>query len=289
MSAEDEDPFEHTRMSLAEHLEELRSRLIKGVGAVVVAFVVAWIFRLDVAREITAPYHAAMDLLEAHYVAEAEGILADDPERARTDFFTTADPENQKLIGLDRRLSSIKPGESFLFFVRVSFYAALVFGAPVLLYQLWQFAAAGLYDREKRAVRAYFPLSLVAFAVGVLFGFFFIVPYGMYFLNKGTSIELMVPTITVEAYLHFLSSLCLTFGIVFQLPLVMAFLGGAGIVQPTTMSTYRGHFVVSAFVVAALLTPPDPFTQLMMALPLVILYEIGIVCARLTQKKRAAA
>ena len=284
--SEPEDPFAHTRMSLAEHLEELRSRLIKGAGAIVVAFVVAWIFRDGVTALVTEPYDLAMGMLQEHYVAEAEELLAADPERPRTDLFLSEDPEDRRLRGVDPRLSSLKPGESFLFTLRICFYAALVFGAPVLLWQMWQFIAAGLFEKEKRAVRGYFPLSLIAFALGVAFGFRVIVPYGMYFLNKGPSIEVMTISITVHYFLTFLSGLCLIFGAVFQLPIVMTFLGSMGMVQPSTMSHYRGHFVVGAFVAAAILTPPDPFTQLMMALPLVVLYEVGILSARVAIRRR---
>ena len=288
MPHEESEAFAETRMTLGEHLDELRGRLIKGTLAVIVAFLIAWAFQDRVTVIMTMPYNRAMGWLEESFVAQAEEILAADPTRPRSDFFVAVSSGEERLLGFDSRLTAIRPGESFLFVLKICFYAALIFGAPVLLWQMWQFIAAGLYAKEKVVVNRYFPLSLIAFAVGVVFGYFVIVPYGMYFLNKSVSIEVMMPSITVQYYLTFLSGLCLAFGCIFQLPLVMTFLGSMGLVQPSAMGTYRGHFAVGALILSAMLTPPDPFTQMMMAVPLVVLYEIGIWSARVAIRRRAA-
>lgn len=289
MSDPASDPFASTRMSLGEHLAELRSRLIKGLLAVAIAFVVAWVYQERITALVLRPYERSMDMLEKHWVAEAERILAEDPGRPRTDFFLTADPADRRLLGLDRRLQWIKPAEPFLFILRICGYFALFVGAPVLLWQLWQFVAAGLYPRERRAVHVYFPISVGLFLVGVLFGYFLLVPFAMYYLNRSVSLEFGTARITVESFLSFISSLCLAFGAVFQLPLVVSFLGGSGLVEPAAFVKYRGHFIVAAFVIAGILTPPDPYTQLMLGIPLVLLYEVGIVCARITARRRQRA
>lgn len=280
------DPFESTRMSLGEHLAELRSRLIKGLLAVMVAFGIGWWLQEDITRLVLRPYDRSMDMLEAYWIEEAEAILAADPDRPRTDFFLGSDPAERKLVGLDRRLQWIRPAEPFLFLLKICGYFALFAGAPVLLWQLWQFVAAGLYPKERRAVRGYFPVSVLLFLAGVSFGYFVMVPYAMYFLNRSVSLEFGAPNITVESFLAFLSTLCLGFGVIFQLPVLLTFLGGAGIVEPETFARYRGHFVVGAFVVSAVLTPPDPYTQSMMAIPLWVLFEIGIACARVAARRR---
>jgi len=282
----EEDPFGHTRMTLGEHLEELRRRLARGLLAVGIAFVVAWFFRADIIRIVKLPYDRATDMMEAHFVEEAEGLLAADPARERTEFFLSSDPDDKRLLNFKHDLTFIKPAEGFLFMLKICLYSAIVVGAPILLWQMWQFVAAGLYSRERKTVVGYFPVSVLCFATGVLFGYFGAVPYGMYFLNSYVSIEIGMPTITAEYFLTFISSLCVAFGFVFQLPLVMTFLGATGIVDPGDMAKYRGHFIVGAFVIAALLTPPDPFTQLLMAVPLVILYEVGIWSARFVRKKK---
>lgn len=285
----EQDPFEHTRMTLGEHLDELRSRLFKGLIAVGLAFAGAWFFRAEIVDVVTKPYDKAMGMLEVHFVEEAEEILASDLARERTEFFISADPEDQRLRDFKAKLNWIKPAEGFLFMLKLCLYTAIVVGAPMLLWQMWQFVAAGLYNRERKAVVGYFPLSVLCFVLGVLFGYFGAVPYGMYFLNSYMSIEVGMPTITAEYFLTFISSLCVAFGFVFQLPLVMTFLGGAGVIDPDDMAKYRGHFIVGAFVIAAMLTPPDPFTQLLMAVPLAILYEIGIWSSRFVIKKKRPA
>jgi sec-independent protein translocase protein TatC len=273
------DAFAGTRMTLGEHLEELRNRLVKGVGAVAIAFIAAFAINEPLVQFMMRPYSVAAEKIERNYVEQAVTLLEEDPALARTEFFMTAEPEDFRLRDFRRTLTWVGVAGQFFFTLRICLYAALVFGAPVLLWQMWQFIAAGLYRKEKRSVAKYFPLSLVAFAVGVSFGFLVIVPYGIYFLNKN-SIEFGMPSITAQYFLSFMSGLCLAFGVVFQLPLVMTFLGSAGIVDPKSMGKYRGHFCVGAFFLSAMLTPPDPFTQLMMAVPLVVLYEAGIWSAR---------
>ncbi|MEW6071914.1 MAG: twin-arginine translocase subunit TatC [Planctomycetota bacterium] len=287
--ADESDPFEATRMTLGEHLAELRSRLIKGLLAVLVAFVAAWCFRGDLGRVIARPYMQAMGMLETALVAQAEQLLGAHPDWPRTRYFESDDPADKRLREFRKQMQAIGPGEMFLYPLKICLYFALFFGAPVLLWQMWQFVAAGLYPREKRAVRRYFPLSLVMFVGGVLFGYCFLVPYGIYFLNNEADLEVALPTITLEYYLSFLRTLCLALGVVFQLPLLMSFLGGAGLVQPATMAKYRGHFVIAAFVIAAVITPgADPISQLLVAVPLVVLYEIGIAGARLAARRRLA-
>ena len=290
MASEESDPFEKTRMSLGEHLEELRSRLFKGVAAVAIAFAFAWGFQEDIARIVLSPYYQATDMLAEHFVEQANAILAEKPELARTEFFLTDDPGDLRLRGFERRPQGIGVGEGFFFILKICLYFAVFVGSPVLLWQMWQFIAAGLYTKERRAVTRVFPVSLGLFLTGVLFGYFVMVPYAMYYLNRSVPIDLVVTNIHIQSFLTFISGLCLAFGAVFQLPLVLSFLAVAGVLTPQDMARYRGHFIVGAFIVAAILTPPDPFTQLMMGIPMILLYEVGILAARvLTRERRKAA
>ena len=289
MTAEDPDPFAGTRMTLGEHLDELRTRLFRGVLAIVVTFVAAYAFVPRVEAIATRPFVRAMDMLHETWVEEAEGLLEANPELPRTEYFMSEDPADTRLLGEPRGLKSLKPAESFLFKLRICLYAAFVLGAPVLLWQMWQFIAAGLYEEERKRILAYFPFSLTCFVLGLLFGYFLMIPYAIYFLNAEGAVRTGFPEISREYYLSFVSSLCLIFGALFQLPLVQTFLAGAGVVKPEAMSRYRGHFIVGAFVAAALITPPDPVTQLFLGLPLLALYEVGIVSARLAVRRRAAA
>jgi sec-independent protein translocase protein TatC len=135
-------------------------------------------------------------------------------------------------------------------------------------------------------VMSFLPVALFLFAGGILFGYFALVPYGFYFLNVPTNVSLPKPDFKLDQYFQFLSSLCIALGFVFQLPIVMTALARVGIVTVKQISAFRRYFILLAFVVAAILTPPDPITQLMMAIPLILLYEVGLITSRLAARKR---
>jgi Tat protein translocase TatC len=272
-------------MTLGEHIEELRRRLVIGLGTVLVVFFVSFYFSGIATRVVMRPYHVMAELLEAHYKAEAEQELKDDPTLPRSKFFERAGEEEQLILLHDMRLKLLAPGEGFFFELKLCLYIAVFLGAPVLLWQLWMFVAAGLYARERRVVMRYFPAATLLFLGGVLFGYFVLVPYGMYFLNNSAPIELVEIDFRLSEYWTFLNSLCLGLGLVFQLPIVMVVLARIDVVRPETYVKYRGHTWVGAAIAAAFLTPPDPFTQMMMGIPIVILFEVGIICARMVAPK----
>src|SRR5688500_17096460 len=142
--AEEEDPFEHTRMTLGEHLEELRRRLIIGLGSIVVLFFVAYAFNDAAMRIVIRPYDVMMTRLEQHGTAEAEQRLAEDPSIPRGRY-CVHDGERERLRGLqDTRMTSVAPGETFFFQIKICLYVALFGGSPILLWQVWMFVAAGL-------------------------------------------------------------------------------------------------------------------------------------------------
>lgn len=272
-----DDPFASTRMTLGEHLEELRKRLFRGVLAVALAFAVALYFNREITEVILRPHRQCVARLNEHYLEQARAIVAEHPE-LHDQYF---EPDGSFRFRIDERLTALSPTESMWFVLKVAGYAALVLGAPVLLWQLWQFVAAGLYSRERRWVRYFFPPALLLFAAGVLFSYFILVPYGMYYAMQSTPIELVKPDLRLESYFGFLITLCLSMGLVFQLPILMTFLGLVGMVSAATFAGMRGYFVIAAFGLAALLTPgPDVFSQVAMAAPMIVLYEIGILGAR---------
>ena len=295
MSPEDQAEKEpaglaESRMTLGEHLSELRTRLFRGVLTIVVIFGVAWTFEETVTEFAQGPYTQAMTRLEPEFVQKSEAVLKANPGLKRSDFFESGSTaEDPVLRDFRKRLTIIEPFEGFVYKLKICFYAAMVLGSPVLLWQMWQFIAAGLYAKEKRAILRYFPLSLAAFGAGISFGFLVVVPQGLYYINQSVSVKLGIPNTSASTYLSFLSSLCLAFGFIFQLPLVMTFLGSMGIVDHRILAKYRGEFLISAFVLAAFLTPPEPFTQVMMGLPMVLLYEAGIIGARIAGRRREQA
>lgn len=278
-----DDPFAHTRMSLGEHLEELRTRLIRGIVAVVVCFVGALFFRDQVEQLVLHPHRATIASVNAEFERRAREKVEARPELAEEYF----DRDGNFKHPISERLMVFGPTQALWFSLKVAGYFALFIGSPFLLWQLWGFVAAGLYDRERRWVRVFFPPALALFFVGVLFSYTILVPYGLHYLYSDTSIDLLELKIGLEHYFSFLGTLCLGMGLVFQLPVLMTFAGTAGLVDPATFGRLRGYFVVAAFVIAAILTPgPDVYSQLAMAVPMLGLYEIGILGARFGRRRR---
>ncbi len=275
-------------MTLGEHLEELRSRLIKSTVVILVVFCVGWAFRNDLTRWTMGPYRYASVRLNADLKQIAGEEIAKDPD-AWEDWYTP--PPELEVLRPDRIVPDRPKGDAAahgLFFqMKMCFYYALFIGGPFLLWQMWQFIAAGLYKNEKRVVHSYFPLSALLFLGGVLFGYFVMVPNALYFLASMTIREIQYWE-TIGNYWTFLVALTLALGTVFQLPVVMVALTKVGLVEPRFFSKYRPHMLVGSLVVGALLTPPDPFTQLMMAVPIVILYEAGHLAARAVHRKQPA-
>ena len=160
--------------------------------------------------------------------------------------------------------------------------------APVILYQFWMFVAPGLYNKERRLLLPIVFLCSFFFIGGALFGYFIVFPFGFKFF-LGFATEHIKPLPSMREYLSFSSKLLLAFGLVFELPLVITFLAKLGIVSVDFLKKNRKYALLLFFVGAAILTPPDVITQIMMALPLMLLYEISIIGARLFSKKKADA
>jgi len=278
-----DDPFAHTRMSLGEHLDELRKRLFRGVVALVIALLGCLAYNRQITVVIFAPFREVVGWLNQHYLAEYTERAVQDPA-LRERYF---EPDGRFKFAIDERLIAISPTSTMWFVLKVSGYAALVLGGPVLLWQLWQFVAAGLYKRERRWVFYFFPPALVLFVIGVLFSYFLIVPYGFFYSQQSVDLEFVKPNIDIGFWFDFLFTLCLSMGLVFQLPILMTFVGLVGLVTAEGFAKVRPYFLVAAFAISAFLTPgTDVFSQVCMAAPMVVLYEVGILGARFAGRRR---
>jgi sec-independent protein translocase protein TatC len=174
--------------------------------------------------------------------------------------------------------------EAFFTLVKVSFLSSLIVTSPVIIYQFWMFVAPGLYTKEKKLLLPIIFLSSFFFIGGSLFGYFVVFPYGFKFF-LGFATETIRPLPSMKEYLSFSSKLLLAFGLVFELPLVITFLAKLGIISVDFLKKNRKYAVLLFFVGAAIITPPDIITQVMMAIPLMGLYEISIIGARIFGKK----
>jgi len=235
------------RMSLGEHLEELRARLIRIVVLFALLLIVAFIFQDQLANAVMWPYDRVM-----------------------------------RDLGVPAKLYATEIQSQFFFYMKVCMLAALFLTAPYALQQLWGFIAAGLYRHEKRYVRFFFPISMGLFVCGMLLGYFVMVPLGMQFLVSYGDPHRFEQITSPSNYFTVLIILTLVLGTVFQLPLVMMFFAKIGLVSPKTYSAKRRYFVLVAFIVGGLLTPPDPVTQIMLAVPMLGLYEVGILFSKMS-------
>jgi sec-independent protein translocase protein TatC len=174
--------------------------------------------------------------------------------------------------------------EAFFTYLKVAFLSGIILAAPIIFYEFWVFVAPGLYNKEKRLMVPIVFLSTLFFVGGSFFGYFIVFPYGFKFF-LGFASEIIQPLPSMREYLSFASKLLLAFGLVFELPLVITFLAKLGMVSVSFLKKNRKYALLLFFVGAAILTPPDVVTQVMMALPLMVLYEISIVGARIFGKK----
>ena len=177
------------------------------------------------------------------------------------------------------------PTEAFFTEMKVAFVAGIFAASPYIFYQIFQFIAPGLYSHERRWIIPIAFFSALCFTIGALFGYFVVFPFGFEFFASYTS-DILVFTPKLDEYLDFVLKLLFAFGIVFELPLFLFFLARLGIVTHTGLRKKRKYAVLVAFVLAAALTPPDAISQTMMAVPLILLYEVGIWLAFFFGKKR---
>ena len=234
-------------MHLTDHLEELRKRLIIAFVAIAVATVGAYFFSEDLFCLLMAP------LLE---VMPAESGL----------IFTSLT-------------------ETFFTYLKISLLAGFFAASPVVIYQIWRFSAPGLYAKEKRYIFPFVFFATLFFVGGAMFGYFVVFPFGFKFF-MGFATDFITPMPTVKEYFSFSVRLLFAFGVVFELPVVTAFLALFGLISSETLANKRKYAVLGSFVVAALLTPPDVISQLMMAGPIIILYELSIIVARICGRKK---
>ncbi len=181
------------------------------------------------------------------------------------------------------RLVFIAPQEAFIANIKIAFLGGLFLSSPLVLYQAWKFTSVGLMPNERRYILIFGPLSFAFFILGAGFGYFIILPIGIRFL-LGFATDSIIPMITISSYISFIGGITLAFGLVFQLPLVCVFLTKIGMLTPRFLAEKRRHAVVLIAILAAFLTPPDVITQVLMAVPLLILYELGIIFSRIVYR-----
>ena len=273
-------------MPFLDHLEELRWRILKALIAVLIGAIVSFVFAKDILTLLTHPYEDAVrSTIASQSAGPAEAILKLIREWRGVDAAVAEPGPSAAPMPVGRQLQSIKVMTYFFVTLQVALLGGFVLAMPVVFYQFWQFVAPGLLSREKRLLVPIAALSVICFSLGAMVAYHIVLPIGLRFF-----LSLEPPDMTsqwaVNEYMGFVLRLIFGFGIVFEMPVVTLFLGQIGLVTPAHMRRVRRYAVVAIFVTAAVFTPPDPVSQLLMALPLLGLYEISIWVCGLAQRKR---
>ncbi|MEK6776957.1 MAG: twin-arginine translocase subunit TatC [bacterium] len=238
--------LEDKKMPVTGHLEELRRRLIKIVIAIVIGTVVSYIYRRHILDFLQAPIRK---------------VLKDDPLR----FFSLMEP--------------------FVIHIKVSVYSGIFFAIPVVLYQVWVFVAPGMLPKERKYLLPFILMGTILFLFGAGLCYYAVLPYGTeFFINFDPSLK---SSINIASYLSFTMQMIMIFGLVFELPLVLVLLAKIGLVTSVGLAKKRKYAILIIFIAAGVLTPtPDPLTQTIMAVPLIALYELSIILARIFAKQK---
>lgn len=234
-------------MPFLDHLEELRWRILKALISVFVLMLICWGFSDQL-----------LDILRY--------------------------PGNQ--INPPLKMQVLKVQTVFMTKLEIALVGGVLLGLPVIVYQLWQFIAPGLFNKEKKFLPIIILATIFCFIAGGLFAYFIIIPYALQFFMDLAPLDIE-NNIALDFYIGFLLRIIVVFGVVFELPILSIILTKMGLITPAFMRKYRRYAIVIAFVLGAILTPPDPSTQIMLAIPIVLLYEVSIYLSYLfTSKKK---
>ena len=283
----DEADIEASRAPLMDHLIELRTRLIWSVVAFFVAFMICFYFSGQIYLFLTEPFKVAGDLIAAEKAAGG----AHGPFDLFMALIGLKDVPSAK--GPDQlNLIFTAPLELFFAKLKLAGFGALVLAFPVIAYQLYRFVAPGLYRRERNAFLPFLIAAPFLFLLGASLVYYVMMPFVMWFsLSQEIATEGVRVTLLpkVSEYLSLVTTLLLAFGLCFQLPVVVSLLGLSGLVKAHMLKAGRRFAIVGIAVVAAIVTPPDPISMLMLCVPLWLLYEVSIWCVRLMEFRRRKA
>jgi sec-independent protein translocase protein TatC len=228
------------KLTLEEHLEDLRRRLIVSLVIVVIATVFSYIFAKDLLAFLMRPVS---------------------------------------------NLVFISPTEVFLTYLKLALFGGIFLSIPVLLFEIWQFISSGLKKAERKYILIFGPFSVLLFLAGATFAYFIVLPLGIKFLLSFAP-ENVQPMISVANYISFATMFFLAFGMVFEVPLMVLFFTKVGLVTPAFLSKNRKYVILLIFVAAAIFTPPDIVTQVLLAAPLLVLFEFSLLLSRFVRVKR---
>ncbi|MFA5292025.1 MAG: twin-arginine translocase subunit TatC [Phycisphaerae bacterium] len=240
-----------TEMSLGDHLEELRARVILALLGIAAALAICMFFARFFLSLMAKPYIHAL-----------------------------------QQVDMEPMLQAISLSEKFMVYMKTGLLFGIVFSSPWVIYQLWQFISAGLYPKERKLVYFIAPVCTVLFITGAAFYLFLIAPIVIkFFVSFDTGIKFVQTQVTLDSYINFMISMTFVFAITFQMPVAIVAANWIGIVSLENLKKVRKYVLLAIFIIAAIVTPPDVISQIALAVPLYILYELAIVFCILTRKK----
>lgn len=266
----DKDKKRQGEMSFLEHLEELRWHIIRSVLAIMAMAVLAFIFKDFIFNTII-------------FKPKTPGFWTN---RMFARFGDLIGSEAIKINQQDLQLISIKMAGQFLTHIWTALVAGFIVASPIVFFEFWRFIKPALYENEKKHASGAVFFTSVLFTLGVLFGYYLIVPLSIHFLGSYSISGEVTNQININSYISTVVSISLASGVVFLLPIFVFFLSKVGLLTPAFMKRYRKHAYVLMLLLSAIITPPDVFSQIMVAFPLVFLYEIGIFISKRIEKKR---
>lgn len=259
------------QMSFLDHLEELRWHIIRSFVVVLIMTVLAFIFKEFIFDVVIMGPSRPDFFTNAHLCLLAEKLQ------------TPVLCINQEQL----RFQNINMSGQFTMHIWVSFVAGIVISFPYIFWEFWRFVRPALYENEiKHSKGAIFSAS-VLFSLGVLFAYYIIAPLSVYFLGGYQVSDSVENIIHFGSYVSTISSIVLAAGIMFELPVFVYFLSKVGLVTPSFLKKYRRHAIVISLIVAAIITPPDVISQIMVCIPIILLYEVGIIIAKKVEKSRS--
>jgi sec-independent protein translocase protein TatC len=262
-----------SEMSFLDHLEVMRWHLLRSILAVVIMALVAFVFKEIVFDKI---------------------ILAPKEPHFPTNRWLC---QLGEILGLERicinqnpfSLQTVKMAEQFSMHIIVSLVAGIVVAFPYVFFEVWRFIIPALYDKEKQTANGAVFFTSLLFILGVAFGYYIISPLSVNFLGNYKVSESVISAPTLRSYVQTITSVVLASGLVFQLPILIYFLSKVGLVTPSFLKRYRRHSLILIVTLSAIITPPDVFSQVLVALPLMVLYEIGISISKRIMRQQDEA
>lgn len=284
----DESEIEASRAPLLDHLVELRKRLVICVAAIVVGFIFCFAFATQIYSILLYPFEMAARMFASQKGGHGGGAGPFDLL-----FVLIGIRDVPEFTGENLRLVFTAPLEFFFTKLKLAAFGAIVVSFPILAWQVYAFVAPGLYKRERKAFVPFLVAAPVLFSIGAALVYFLILPFVLWFslsqqiVGTGSITVELLPK--VSDYLTLVTTLLLAFGLCFQLPIVLTLLGLAGMVSAATLWRGWRYAVFGVIVVAAIVTPPDPISQLMLATPIILLYFVSIGCVKLIEMQRGRA